>query len=168
MRLTGWMCAALAAMLATGSAQAADDKPCGKGLVCASAPQTIATALSAAGYKAELTTDKAGDPMIRSAAAGYNFIVYFYGCKDHKQCSSLQFMSSFEADGTNTPELANKWNNSKRFSQMAVTDDGALDFSYDVATIGGLNQENFTDVIEWWEAMLGQVSQFFKEQSPKK
>jgi hypothetical protein len=137
---------------------------CGAKMVCASDPQTVVSALQTAGYKAQLGTDGEGDPKIDSSASGYNFTVYFYNCKDHKACSSLRFLVSFENDGTNTPELANKWNKAKRFSQMSVEDDGSLDFAYDVTTTGGLNQTNFADVIDWWQTMLAEARKFFGEQ----
>jgi hypothetical protein len=80
-----------------------------------------------------------------------------------KDCNSVQFGINFADDGGNTVELANKWNQSKRFIQMSLADDKTLDVSYDVSTIGGLNQENFADVVDWWSVMLGELSKFFKE-----
>jgi len=74
---------------------------------------------------------------------------------------------SFADDGTNTPELANKWNTKKRFLQMSVDDDKSLAVSMDVSTIGGLNIKNFADVIDWWSVMLGELNKFFKEQGAK-
>ena len=46
-------------------------------------------------YTAELSTNEAdGDPMIESAANGYKFTVHFYDCKDHADCTSIQFRTS--------------------------------------------------------------------------
>lgn len=134
-------------------------------MVCASAPQTIVAALQKAGYKAVLGKDGRGDPMVESAASGYEYTIYFYECEDNRQCASLQFLISFEEDGTNTPELANRWNSIKRFGQMSVDEDGNLDMRYDVTTLGGLTQANFADAVDWWATMLGQLPRFFKEQS---
>ncbi|BAV63995.1 YbjN domain-containing protein [Sphingobium cloacae] len=143
---------------------ALDEEPCGKNMVCASNPQSVADAVQAAGYKAVLSkSTTTGNPMIESAASGYNYSIFFYECEDGKKCGSIQFQISFEDDGANTFELANKWNSSKRFSQMAVSDDKSLVVSYDVATIGGLNRKNFADVVDWWALMLGELSKFFKE-----
>jgi hypothetical protein len=164
-----WLAGALALGSWAAAGQAADKEACGKDLVCASAPQTIVAALQKAGYKASLSKSKStGNPMIESAAAGYDYRIFFYECEDNAHCASIQFAISFADDGTNTPELANLWNKDKRFSQMSVDEDKSLNFSYDVTTYGGLNQRNFADVIDWWATMLGQVSQFFKQQPPAK
>jgi len=161
--------AALAALFFAGSAQAADKDPCGTSMVCASAPKTIVDALQKAGYKATLDKDDDGDPMIDSAANGYNFTVYFYECEQAKNCGSLQFVASFEDDGTNNAQLANEWNNKKRFIQLSVDDEKSLNARYDITTVGGFNQKNFADTIDWWAHMLGELGQFFKEHpTPKK
>jgi len=161
-----WMLAA--AMMAAGvalpqAANAKDAATCGSGMVCASTPQTVVAAMKKAGWKADFGTDGVGDPKIESTLLGYNFTVLFYGCEDHKQCDSLQFYIGFEDDGKNTPALANNWNKNKRFLQMAALDDGSLRVSYDVSTIGGINQANFADDLDWWQTMLGELATFFKK-----
>ncbi|WHO37140.1 YbjN domain-containing protein [Sphingobium sp. AP49] len=149
---------------ASGAIAATPPADCAANLVCASRPQSVVEALQGAGYKAALTKNKSsGNPMIESAASGYNFTVYFYGCEKAANCNSLQFAINFADDGGNTPELANKWNQSKRFIQMSIADDKTLDVAYDVSTIGGLNQDNFADVVDWWAVMLGELGKFFKE-----
>ena len=146
-------------------ALASDPDPCAANMVCASDPSSIVKALQAAGYQAALgKSEKTGNPKISSAASGYKFTIYFYECEQNVKCGSLQFLVSFADDGTNTPELANKWNTSKRFIQMSVDDDKSLAASMDVGTIGGLNQKNFADVLDWWSTMLGELNKFFKAQ----
>jgi hypothetical protein len=163
--------AVLAFMMASAwSGAAYADEPCDAKLVCASNPKSIVTALQDAGYKAVLSkSESTGNPMIESAASGYDYTIFFYECDDGKNCGSLQFQASFSDDGANNAELANKWNSDKRFSQMSVDEDKSLGFAYDVTTVGGLNKTNFADVLDWWALMLGEVSKFFKENpAPKK
>ncbi len=156
--------AAMAAALLAASAQAADKEPCAPGLVCASAPQTVVDALQKGGYKAVLTkSDTTGNPMIDSAASGYNYNIFFYECEEKKNCASLQFSIAFAGEDANTPELANNWNKKMRFMQMSVDEHKVLSVSYDLSTIGGLNQKNFADVAEWWAYMLGELHKFFDE-----
>jgi hypothetical protein len=146
-------------------ALASDPDPCGANMVCASNPASIVKALQAAGYQASLgKSEKTGNPRISSAASGYKFNIFFYECEQGAKCGSLQFQVSFADDGANTPELANKWNSAKRFLQMSVDDDKSLAASMDVGTIGGLNQKNFADVLDWWATMLGELNKFFKAQ----
>ena len=161
-----WLAGLIAAALLGPAALAAEGCPAAH--VCASAPQTVVAALQAQGYKAQLgSNEQTNSPLITSAANGYNFTVHFFGCKEGRNCTSLSFVTVFENDGTNTPELANLWNRDNRFSQMAVNDNGSLAFTYDVTTVGGLNQANFADVVDWWQTMLGLVGKFFKEHPGK-
>lgn len=144
-----------------GPANAAEAS-CPAGLICASDPQTVVAAMQSNGYKAQLGKNTAtGNPKIDSSASGYNYAVLFYGCESNRDCKSLSFVVTFENDGTNTPELANRWNKENRFSQMAANDDGTLTLTYDVTTIGGLNQTNFADVVDWWSVMLAKLPGFF-------
>jgi hypothetical protein len=151
------------ALLALPAAASAQDS-CPSGLLCAANPQGIVSALQAEGYQAKLTKDSLGDPMIESSASGYDYNIEFYGCDDHKACTSLRFIIWFKDDGTNTPQLANNWNKRKRFIQMAAQDDGRLTVAYDVSTLGGLNKANFADTVDWWQTMLGDVRTYFNEQ----
>ena len=160
--------ALLVLSLAVAPAAAEDKEPCAAEMVCASAPKSVVEAFRDAGYKAKLLVDNDGDPLIESAAAGYNFDTYFYGCVETKACSSLRFRVSFTKEPENTPELANKWNAGMRFSQMYVTNDGQLAVSWDVTTIGGLGKKNFGDVLGTWEMVLGELGKFFDEHIPAK
>lgn len=154
--------AIMAGALLASPVQAAD---CPASLICASNPQGVVASLQAQGYKAVLgKSDATGNPKITSAASGYDFTIFFYGCEAGKDCSSLGFSVSFEDDGGNSMALANEWNKDKRFSAMSYDDDDkSLGLTYDVTTLGGLNQVNFADVVDWWQTMLGQARTFFNE-----
>jgi hypothetical protein len=156
----------MALALLASPAFAKDEAPCPAGMVCASDPQTVASAMQAAGYAAKIETDNQGDPSVTSAAAGYNFDVLFYGCEEHKQCDSLQFRLTFIPYANHGPEMANKWNEKKRFVQASVRPDKKMDFSYDVTTLGGLTKANFADAVDWWAVSLGEVFKFFNENPP--
>lgn len=146
---------------------ATEPAPCPGGMICASDPEAVAEELRKLGYRAELTRHESGDPQIKSAAAGYDYRLNFNDCTENKRCRSLGFVIVFADDGKNTLELANTWNRQKRFSQMAVNENGSLAFSYDVTTVGGLTKANFADVVDWWQVMLGQLRVYFSEQSGK-
>lgn len=163
MRQSTFLATFAATLVMCGSAYAADKNMCGTGMVCANTPKTVVAALQKAGYKAVLEKDNDGDPVIKSAASGYNFVIFFYDCAENKNCASLQFNVSFSPEDSNTVELANKWNSSKRFGQMAVAESKALTVSFDLSTLGGLNETNFADQIDWWAVTLGELPQFFRE-----
>jgi len=162
------MTAAAAAMLclSAGPAAAEDKAACAAGAICASNPQSVMAAMEKAGFKPKLSKDNDGDPMIESDEAVYHFDVYFYGCANHINCDSLRFEAVFEKAPENTFELANKWNDKKRFLQASVRSDGQFGVAYDVATIGGVNAANFADVLDWWNSQLNTLAKFFKEEIP--
>lgn len=159
-----WLAGA-AAMALAGPVAAADKAPCPKDMVCASDPGGVAGAMMRSGYQAAMEKDAQGDPSIASAASGYKFDVYFYGCAEHAACDSLQFMASFSADPAHTLRFANEWNRTKRFGQMSVDDKGVMRLSHDVTTIGGLTLKNFGDQLDWWSVTLGELAAFMKAQA---
>ncbi|MBO9713818.1 YbjN domain-containing protein [Sphingomonas sp.] len=157
--------AALAAFLiGAGEAKAQDRDPCKPGMVCASAPDTVIAAMERAGLKPKRTADDQGDPMLESDEAAFHFDVYFYGCEQHKNCDSLRFEVMFRQGSENTTVLVNKWNAQSRFLSTAVRPNGTLVASYDVATIGGLNERNFADVLDWWKSELEELGLFFQKE----
>lgn len=153
--------AAPALLLFAGAAQAQDKQPCVIDMVCASNPDSVVAALKAAELEPRLARDNGGDPIIE-VESGYRYDVAFYGCTEGRDCDSLRFQVLFRKGPENTAELANKWNSSKRFVQMSVRADGMLAATYDVPTIGGLNKRNFADVLDWWDTMLDELSDFFR------
>lgn len=154
--------AAAALLCLAGAAPAQDKQPCGADMVCASNPESVMAALRAADLDPKLSSEGDGSPMIE-IDSGYHYDLSFYGCTAGKNCDSLRFQVLFRAGPDNTPELVNKWNGTKRFVQMSVRADGTMLAAYDVGTIGGLNQRNFKDVLDWWGTMLDELSDFFKE-----
>lgn len=148
-------------LVCSAPAAAADREACAKGMVCANTPQTIISALQEAGYKAKLDKNDDGDPMVSSAAGGYNYEIYFSGCELAEACDSLQFLVSFTAEPRMTPVMANDWNSDKRFSQAAILKNGKLGVYYDVTTRGGLNAKNFADVLDRWSTVMGALDPFF-------
>lgn len=150
MKLAGGLALALAS---PGLAQEAS---CGEGMVCASDPPSLIRVLEAGGYKAQwLRSRVTGNPMISSAANGHAFDIYFYGCTNHADCTSISFSTNFSKSATGSAELANEWNRTNRFGQMAYDPDtGMMSLAYDVTTKGGLPTANFADVVDWWVSTL--------------
>lgn len=155
------MAVMILAAAAGAPAMASDNAACPAGLICATDPKGVAKIMMDEGFRATMDVDKGGDPLISSAAAGYNFDVFFYGCTDHKACDSIQFRATFERNASSDVVQMNRWNAETRFGQMSVNDKGVISLSYDISTIGGLNKRNFADVLSWWSTILGQASKFF-------
>ena len=140
---------------------------CPNGYVCASDPAGVVASLQAQGYKAKLTTEKDGSTTIESATGGYNFYIYFKDCTDNAKCGSLEFDASFVKASEYTLAYVNEWNTKKRFSAMSLLDDGGIDVTYDVSTVGGLDQPNFADLVAAWDNVIGAVDGFHDAHKPK-
>ena len=99
-----------------------------------SAPQELAERIRSLGYKAELQTDKSGDPVIISATDGSEFQVYFYGCEKAKDCEWIVFHKGYSLKKTEYAkirQLVDEWNLGVNFSKASIDDD-ALYLSYNL------------------------------------
>lgn len=124
------------------------------GLLTAADPFGIARAMQKIGYRAELKTDGAGDPMIVSGAAGFEFQIFFYGCDDGRGCSSMQFAAGFDLAEPLSLSVVNEWNRTRRFGAAYLDEEGDPFLQYDLTTTGGLTEENFADAVDWWRVAL--------------
>jgi Putative bacterial sensory transduction regulator len=119
-------------------------------MVTAKNPQSIASALQNAGYKAELTKDGTGDPLIRSSSSGSSFAIFFFGCTKNVDCATIQFFAGY-TDKKATLSQMNDWNSKKRFGRAYLADSGAARIEMDVdLDDGGLSAKLFEDNVEFW------------------
>ncbi len=118
--------------------------------VQAQQPRTVAAVLQDAGYRAELTKDQQGDPMIKSSSGGYEFEVFFYNCTDNADCRTVQFHSGYSEASDASAEAMNEWNKAFRFGRAYVKDGIAhLEMDVDLDD-GGMSPALFQDNLEFW------------------
>lgn len=138
--------AALVALAIGGAAQAE--------AVSATNPQSVATAMQNAGYKATLTKDNTGDPLINSSSGGSNFSVFFFGCTKNVDCRTIQFFAGY-TDRKPTLSQMNDWNSKKRFARGYIADSGAARVEMDVdLDDGGMSTKLFEDNLEFWVSIM--------------
>ena len=117
-------------------------------------PASVVAALQAEGFKAELTKDDGGDPMIKSTSSGTDFLVLFYGCTKNVNCTSIQFYAGY-ADGKVSLSKLNDWNSSHRFSRAYISDKGAARVESDLdLDVGGMSTALFADNFEVWTTTM--------------
>ena len=139
---------AAAALMFTGTAHAQ--------MVRAQDPQSVVSALQGAGYKATLTKDDTGDPLIRSSSSGSNFAIFFFGCTKNVDCRTLQFFAGY-SDKKPSLSMINDWNAKKRFGRAYISDSGAARIEMDVdVDDGGISKLLFEDNLEFWVLIMGQ------------
>lgn len=120
----------------------------------------VAKWLRDAGYKAELTTDKTGDPMIKSAADGVNFNVNFYDCEAKSRCKAIQFSAGFDLKEPFDPAKVNEWNRGNRYLKAYLDDEGDPHVEYDVNVNAGRTREGLDDDFSVWTSMIGDFTKF--------
>jgi hypothetical protein len=121
----------------------------------------VAKWMQDAGYKAELTKDDGGDPMINSAANGASFKVYFYDCdKAQLRCKALQFSAGFDLKTPLTLEKINEWNRKNRYLKAYLDDDKDPYVQYDVNVNAGRTVAGLDDDFGVWTGMLDDFTTF--------
>jgi Putative bacterial sensory transduction regulator len=124
-------------------------------MVRAQDPQSVANALQNAGYKAELTKDPTGDPLVKSSSSGSSYEIYFYNCTKNAECRTIQFSSAYSRDTTPTAAHMNEWNSTNRFARAYVTPKGIARVEMDVdLDDGGMSKLLFEDNLEYWVMLM--------------
>jgi len=147
--------AVLFAFAAFGAASAAQAQ-----MVISQDPATVASALQSAGYRAEMATDDAGDPMIRSSSSGSAFAVFFYGCTDHRACTTVQFFAGYNSPANASLSRLNEWNTTSRFARAYLSDKGAARLEMDVnLDEGGMSRRLFLDNLSVWTVLMAKFEE---------
>jgi hypothetical protein len=118
-------------------------------------PTSLQMLLLDEGYRAKMTVDDVGDPMITSATGGYDFDVIFYDCTDNTDCRSIQFSAAFTEPDHGTPEDLNTWNSNKRYARAYRNDSGDAVLRMDVSMDGeGMGKELFLENLALWGSLM--------------
>lgn len=125
-------------------------------MVRAQDPQSVVNALQGAGYKATLTKDNTGDPLIQSSSSGSKFAIFFFGCTKNVDCRTIQFFAGY-TDKKPTLSMMNDWNSKKRFGRAYISDTGSARIEMDVdLDDGGISRLLFEDNLEFWVLIMSQ------------
>ena len=108
------------------------------------------------GYRAVVSVDNVGDPLIESSVGGTDISIYFYGCEDNANCKSLLFKVGYALDGGTTLEVVNAWNAENLFGRAYLDDVDDPWIEMAVNLDGGVSQTNFEDTFDWFEVVVGE------------
>jgi len=128
--------------------------------VSAAYPESIAAALLKNGYRADLTTDGTGDPMIESAASGWNYRIVFYGCENNRACQDVMFSAGFDMDDGMSMASANSWNQNKLVGRVYLDDENDPHIVHFVAGMDGISGAAFERLMQRWETSLGEFAEY--------
>jgi hypothetical protein len=123
-----------------------------------SAPE-LAAALKTAGYPADITNDRMGDPMIRGSTGTVVFEVYFFQCGAELRCTSIQFTAPFRRKALTATTIA-IWNRDHRFGRAFLDFRGTPWISMDVEATHGMTTEALGANIQRWVGVLSAFEVF--------
>ncbi|NCP18739.1 MAG: YbjN domain-containing protein [Erythrobacter sp.] len=150
--------AALAAMLVSSAAVPAFAQT-PQTMVSANDPASVVSALEMGGYEATLDEDGSGDPMITTELGGMVSYIYFYGCVENAECSSLMFVTGFDRAEPWTADEALKISQNIRFASTWLDEEGDPFISWDVvADQAGIPIGNFSLAVRSYANTVDQVA----------
>lgn len=125
-------------------------------MIDGSDPAALAKVMQEMGYFAKLSETSSGRPKIDSKIGRKNFGIYFYDCKENKNCKSISFSTGWEIKNKRPFDLAviNKWNSEKRFGQAFVDDDGDPNIAWAVVLSGGISRPAFEETLDYWQSAV--------------
>lgn len=120
----------------------------------ASNPFDLMQLIRAEGYKAELSQDSDGDPMLKGRISDTNWSMFFFGCEENRNCDIVKFSAGYDLQNGVSAAKVNEWNRSKLFGQAFVDEEGDPFIEMTVNLDGGVSEENFADTFDWWRIVV--------------
>jgi hypothetical protein len=119
----------------------------------------VAAALKNAGYPADATADRSGEPFIRSSTGKTLFIVHFFQCGPELRCGSVEFTASFRHKLA-SPVTIGAWNRERRFTRAFEDGRGIPWLAMDIETSHGMTTEGLQANVTRWIAALNSFESF--------
>jgi hypothetical protein len=147
----------LAILLAAATAAS----PAAAQMVSAKNPQSLVSAMQAAGFQAELGA-AAGEPAITSGAGGVQFKLFFENCTDGKACTTISFFTGFRDLEANLARI-NEWNQKNRFARAYIDAEGDPVLRMDVdLDHDGIPRANFREYLSIWGSLAPKFVAFLR------
>lgn len=123
-------------------------------------PATIVTALQDAGYKAKLSKNDDGDPLIESASQGNVVQIALLNCQDHRRCDQLEFITLWSCapdDLKRCEVLNNKWNGAENFASTVIFGDNIALYKHILFDDAGISSGLFIKNLEMFAGDAGRL-----------
>ena len=121
--------------------------------------QEVARSLQVKGFMTDITTDKDGDPLIKSMLEGAKFSVYFYEC-GKPRCKSIQFAAGFVMKGTMQASQVADWNRTKRFGRVYLDRESDPWIEMDMDLEHGATTEAMANNLARWMLVLSEFRKY--------
>ncbi|HVY21355.1 MAG TPA: YbjN domain-containing protein [Bauldia sp.] len=151
----GLVAAAAACWLATAPAMGEERETGGRTILDEAEPDAVLNALERAGYEAEITKAKDGDPKIESTDDDSPFAVNFYDCNDkHEQCAYVQITQGWNLKKGLDLAKIDSWNADNVWGQAYRDDEKDPWLALVINFKGGVTPEYVDDMVEWWSVIV--------------
>ena len=121
-------------------------------LVTAGEPERILEIANQLG-KAELTTTAAGDPRITGKMKESPYSIFFYGCKENKNCTQIQFTALWKGYDVSA-ESVDKWSWERgSFTKARVDGDKNVWLRMPINLAKGVSVGNLKNSFMWWSVL---------------
>ena len=122
--------------------------------------QEVARSMQAKGFQTDITTDRDGDPLIKSMLEGAKFSVYFYECGGKPRCKSIQFAAGFAMNGRLESSKVADWNRTKRFGRVYQDNENDPWVEMDMDIEHGATTEAMTNNIDRWVVVMNEFRKY--------
>lgn len=122
----------------------------------------VAAVMTSKDFRAEITTDKDGDPLIRSSANDVKFGVFFYGCNGKPRCDSIQFSAGFSSKSISAAKIA-QWNRTKRFGRAWTDDESDPWIEMDMDFEHGATTEAVANDLDRWVGVITEFTKYINQ-----
>ncbi|MEX8497942.1 MAG: YbjN domain-containing protein [Leptothrix ochracea] len=138
----------LIALVLTQSAAAAQGSP--SDVISAAHPAQILAVAASLGRAALGTNSTTGDPEITGQIGSKAYSLYFYGCKNNKNCTDIQFNAAWTHTQATAASL-NQWHKDSHHGRaFLVNKDGDLVLQMPVNLAYGVTQANLITTFNDW------------------
>lgn len=114
----------------------------------------VAEVLQSVGYRAELTEDGVGDPLVLTTMSGVNVQIFFYNCTDEGRCEDLQFSAGFDLPDGVEQSVMDDWNRNKRFGRAHLDEENDPYLKVDLQVGPGGTPELIAGYVTTMEAVI--------------
>ena len=129
--------------------------------ITATDANVVMKAMQDFGLIATMDVDGQGDPKVSSRVSDTKFSVYFYGCQDNDNCSSILIKAGYDLNNGISALKINEWNREKRFAKAYIDDEGDPFLEMDVnLDFDGVGNKNFEDTLDWWRLLVEDFEEF--------
>ena len=121
-------------------------------LVTAGEPERILEIANQLG-KAEMSTTKSGDPRIIGKIKDKPYSIFFYGCKENKNCTQIQFTALWTGYDVSAESVV-KWSWDRgSFSKAHMDSDKNLWLRMPINLAKGVSLGNLKNSFIWWSVL---------------